>query len=478
MSTLPSTAQQSIPTAKPKRNWVHILGAAGAVIVYIIVQSLHFTGLTPQGQGMLALLLAAVVLWITQPIPMAYTSLLLVLIPWMLGYIKPEVAFGAFSGTTFWLVFGVLAMGSCVAASPFSRRICLMILSLIGKPTFKRVLAVSFVMMLVLGYFIPATTAKIAVLFAILLPIVVLFGVQTKSRIGTGLAISIATIGSVTMIATPTAGSITAMAYGVLTKGGVNVSFTQWALIALIPVVAIFLLYYLFVSWYIKPEAKEAIGGREKVQEDLKALPPMSIKEIWVLVVTVGILVGWLAGLNSTMVVLVGVLLYVLPGIGVMSFSNLISKGVHWETLIFLGTVLALGPMLGAVGLTEFFTGILSAPFAIATNPFMFVVAMVPIMLLVVGTMIHIPSIPLFVPILIEMGPLAGVSPILGVMMYMSMWPQFFFWFIAPNFAMAKKDDIGNVKDWIIMSAALFVIEIIVWAAYVYIAPALGLIPA
>jgi len=116
-----TSVQQSVPLpTKNKIPWVKVGGAIGAILVFIIVQSLSFKGVSPEGQGVLAILLASVILWVTQPIPIAYTGLIMILLPWALGYITPAVSFSGFSSTTFWLVFAVLGMGSCVASSVFS----------------------------------------------------------------------------------------------------------------------------------------------------------------------------------------------------------------------------------------------------------------------------------------------------------------------------------------------------------------------
>lgn len=477
-------AQQSIaseppvlPSVKSSINWTHTIGAAGAIVVFIVVQSLSIAGISAAGKGVLAILGAAVVLWITQPISIGFTSLLVILLPWVFGYIKPEIAFSGFSGTTFWLVIGVLGMGSCVAASPLSKRLTLLILSLIGKPTFKRVMMVAFIMMFVLGYFIPSSTAKAAVLFAIMLPVVLLFGVKPQSRIGSALVVSLATICYATQVLTPTAGPLTAMIYGVLMQEGVKVSFSQWALIAVVPVMLTFVGLYLFMVWHVKPEANEAIGGREKIQQDLKALPPMGKKEIWVLVVTIGIMAGWLAGLNTTIVALVGLCLYVLPGIGVMSFGDLMAKGIHWETMIMVGAMMAIGPILGAVGLTDTFVSAISMPFSFATTPLLFISAMVILCLMVYCSMVLIPAIPLVIPMIVKVAPLAGVSPILGSMMLLAFSPTFFIWASGPQFAFAMKDNVGSLKEWTITGGAFFVISIVVWTIWIFVAPALGLIP-
>lgn len=460
---------------KKKTNLLPIAGTIAAVLLFILIKILPLSGFTPEGQGVLAIMLAGVVLWITRPITMAFTALLVILIPWALGYISPEVALSGFSSNTFWLVFAVLGMGSCVSASPLSKRLFLTVLSLIGRPTFKRVLLVGFGLTFVLGYFIPLSVAKTAILFAILLPIVPLFGVPMKSRLGSTLAVSFAVIPWATMALTPTAHIISSLTYGVLIEEGANISFMQWAAITFIPTVLVFAAFYLFVIWYSRPEAQEAVGGRKKIREDLKALPPMNLQEIWVLVITLGIFSGWMAGLNTTLVALVGVLLYVMPRIGVMSFSEFIEKGINWETLIMVGAFLSITPMLGSVGLTETFKSALFLPFSFASTPLLFVAAMALLALLTWGLMIIFPAIPLVVPIVMVAAPAAGVNPVLGGMMLIMFAPQFFFWITAPSFGLAMSDDMVDLKTWFIYTGAFFLIVLVVWGLWVWVQPVIGL---
>lgn len=460
---------------KKGMNWFAIAGGAGAILTFVIVQMLPIAGLTSEGQGLLATLLAAVVLWITRPIPLAYSSLIFIIVPWILGYITPEVTFSGFSDPTFWLIFAVLGMASCIGASPLPKRLFLTVFSLTGKPTFKRVVGIGFALIFILGYFIPLSIAKAAITYAIIMPMVPLFGVPMKSRIGKSLAITFSLLAWGPMALTPTSHAMSSFAYGVLMEYGYKISFLKWASIAFFPTVIVFIGFYLFVILYSKPEADEAVGGHERILEELKALPAITPQEIWVLLVTLGIMAGWFAGLDTTLVALVGVILYVLPGIGVMSFSDLLAKGLDWQTLIMIGCFFAIGPMLGAVGLNETFESILLMPFNFVTTPLLFVLAIALLALIAWGLMIMTPAIPLVVPIILVAAPAAGVNPALGTMMLVLLTPQFFFWITPPTFALAMRDDIGSLKDWILYSAAFYVILLIVWGAWVLIQPVIGL---
>jgi di/tricarboxylate transporter len=471
--------QQEAPTIKKtfslaaiiKANWLPILGAIGAFVLFFIIRSMSIPGISPQGQGVLAVLLAAVVLWVTRPITITFTSLLVIIVPWALGYISPEVALSGFSNSTFWLVFAVLGMSSCIGISPLSRRLFLSILSLIGKPTYNRVLAAGFIMTFILGYFIPLHVAKAVILYTILMPIVPLFGVTYKSRVGVSLAAAFAVIPWGTMVLTPTSHVMSSLAFGTLLAEGIDITFLKWASITIVPTIVIFVLFYLFVIGIAKPESSEAIGGRDKIRKDFKALPSMDAKEIWVLIVTLGILVGWLVGLNPTLVAVIGVLLYVLPGIGVMSFSDLLAKGISWDTLLMVGAFLAITPMMEAVNLTETFKSVLGFPFTLATSPLLFVLAITLLSILAWGFMIIFPAIPIVVPILLLSQPVTGISPVLGAMMLVMFAPQFFFWITAPTFGLAMEDNRIGLKDWMLYTSVFFAIIVIVWGIWVLLVP-------
>ncbi len=163
------------------------------------------------------------------------------------------------------------------------------------------------------------------------------------------------------------------------------------------------------------------------------------------MLVTVRIIVGWLIGLNTTVVAFVGVLLYVVPGIGAKLFSNFVAKYLHWETRLLVGVVLAISPILGAVGLTDVFTGILSVPFA--SNPVTFAVSSAGTTALVGRLMVWLPALPMVISTLMKIGLAAGASAIFASMIYLSLWGQFFFWTIAPTFGLASRDEMTRVKD-------------------------------
>ncbi len=346
----------------PKRgiDWLHVGGALGAVLAFGAVRSLPLSGMTPQSQGVLATLAAAVILWITGPLPMGFTALLVMVVPWVLGYVEPEVALSGFASTSFWLLFAALGMGYCVQASGLAKLLALLILLAIGRPTYRRVLLTVLFTALILSYVIPTGLAKMAVMLALFVPLAPLFGMAVRSNVGKGLVLAVAMMANAGIILMPAGGVINVLSYGAMQKMGITVTFAQWVIIALVPTLLFAAGMYLFLLWFAKPEAQETIGGRANIVQEYKVLPTVSKREAWAMVVTGLILAGWMLNpvlkLGIAEVGMVGVLLYLVPGIGVISFSDFVRKAVPWETLLLVGALLGLSASLALTGIEALFT--------------------------------------------------------------------------------------------------------------------------
>jgi sodium-dependent dicarboxylate transporter 2/3/5 len=478
-------ADAAVISKKARINWLHVGGAAGAVLAFIVVRSLPIGGLSPQGQGVLATLAAAVIVWITGPIPMGYAAVLAMIVPWFLGYVPAEVAFSGFAGTTFWLLFAALGMGYCVQASGLARRLALLVLLAIGKPTYRRVLLAVVAITLALSYLIPSGLAKMVTVLALFMPLVPLFGLTVKSNVGKGIALAIAMVAYAGMTLMPAGSVVNLMSYGAMQKLGITVPFVNWVTIALVPTLLFAVGIYLFGLWYAKPELQAAPGGRARILQEYRALPALSTKEAWTIAVTLLIVAGWMLDpilkLGITQVGMLGVLLYLLPGIGVTSFGEFVQKAIHWETMLLVGAILGLSAMLPATGVESLLSQSLAPLLSWASSPVLMVLAVALLALAVHPLALFLPTLPLVVPIIAGAARGAGLNPFVANLVYLTLWPMFYFWLFAPQTALVTKDGAVTMKDWVITSAAYFVIWVIVWMVsvltWIPLMEAMGLLP-
>lgn len=451
-----------------KINWVKVLGAAATFVVFFLIWSMKIEGVSPQGQGALALLAACVVAWITQPVPIVWSAVVAMMLAPVLGYVKSDVALSGFSGSTFWLLFAACGMGACISASGLAKRIALTVLSAIGQPTFKRVLAGVYIALFLLGFLIPSVLAKSIAVLAVFLPLVPMFGVPLTSRIGKAVTLSIVVLGYVGSGVLPTAGVNAVLVYGGLTQAGYTVNFLEWALLAVPPIILIFIAAYFFILWYAKPEVNEVVGGREGIQKEIQSLPKMSAKEIWALFVTLGILLLWIIDpyvlkIGAAAIGVIGVMLYLLPVIGSMRVSDFIAKAIPWEIMIMVGAVIGVSAMVPATGVGPVIGQLMLPVLSMSTSTIGLAVSNLILNLIQWPLMIIVPTIPLVIKPLVEAAAALGLSPAVAGVFYLMFFPQFFFWAFAPFTALAFKDGAVNMKDWLIFSGFVFVITVVVF---------------
>ncbi|HEX2986750.1 MAG TPA: SLC13 family permease, partial [Chloroflexota bacterium] len=81
-------------------------------------------GLSPEGQRVLSIVAAAVVLWATEVIPVAVSSLLVVVLLMVMGTVKsPSQALVGFSSPIVFFLVGSLAMGAAIMKSGLAERL-------------------------------------------------------------------------------------------------------------------------------------------------------------------------------------------------------------------------------------------------------------------------------------------------------------------------------------------------------------------
>lgn len=464
-----SNQTAALPAEKKQMHidWVKVVGAIGAFVVFFVVNNLNIPDVTPEGQGALALLAGSIVAWITQPIPLGHSAIIGMVLAWVLGYVPMEVALSGFAGTTFWLLFAACGMGACIGASGLAKRIALSILSVIGKPTYKRVLAAIYITTFLLSFVIPSVLAKSITVLAVFLPLVPMFGVDLKSNISKAITLSVLMLGYVGNGVLPTAGINAIIVFGGVTGAGYEVDFAKWALVGILPVVIIFVATYFFMLWFAKPEVNEVEGGREGIRKQMKSLPSMSVKESWALAVTLGILLMWvfdskLLNLGSAAIGVLGVMLYLLPVIGSMSFSEFFQKAIPWEIVVLVGAIMGVAAIVPHTGVGPVIGQMIMPLLSIAKSPFGVAVSALLFNLIQWPLLIQLPTLPLMIGPLVEAGHAVGLSTEAVAVVYLMFFPQFFFWSFAPFTALAFKDGAATLKDWLVASAVIFAITVVV----------------
>ena len=113
------------------KNYIFIIIAFLVLIIFYYLPTPN--GLSHDGQVMIGILIMAAILWITEPIPLAVTGLLIMIIQPLLQIIPPEEVFSSFGNQAVFFLIGAFILAGAVEKHGLHRRIALKFLSQFEK---------------------------------------------------------------------------------------------------------------------------------------------------------------------------------------------------------------------------------------------------------------------------------------------------------------------------------------------------------
>lgn len=164
-------------------------GKIGAVLAVVVFLGIYFMptlpGLDPIGQKAIALFTAALILWVSRPIPIYLTSIMVVLLLPLLGIVeKQKDAFGTLGYDIIWLMVSAFVLTSAMSKSNLGNRIALTLVTKFGN-TPKQTLAVLVLVNIILAFFVPSTTARASLIVPIALVLLEVYkAVPGESKFG------------------------------------------------------------------------------------------------------------------------------------------------------------------------------------------------------------------------------------------------------------------------------------------------------
>jgi len=219
--------------------------------------------------------------------------------------------------------------------------------------------------------------------------VILAFGIDKRSNYAAAVMITVAQATSIWNV-----GIMTAAAQNVLTVGfmdkllGQSVNWTQWLIAGAPWAVLMSIVLYFTMRWLLPPESEAISGGKEAVQRELAALGPMTGAQKRLAAVSVALLAFWATGgklheLDTTTVTFIGLVLLMLPRIGVMDWKAMQGR-IPWGTLIVFGVGISLGSALLATQAGQWLGNFVVAKSGLATQGPLAVFAILAAFLIVV----------------------------------------------------------------------------------------------
>jgi sodium-dependent dicarboxylate transporter 2/3/5 len=316
-----------------------------AFALFALIVFIHIPGLTTAQNYTLAIFVLAAALWITEPIPLYVTSLLIlflsgVILPRCMEGVNFESFTSSFFSPVLLLFMGGFAIATMITAYRLDDRIAKIIVQKTsGKPLLFLISIASVTAFLSMWM---SNTAATALMLAVPLPI--LRKLDADDKFKKAVVLSVPFGASIGGIATPVGSPPNALALSQLKNIGIDISFSKW-MIAGLPVMIISMVFVIFLLYKMFP-------GKVKVLPEIDVkVDKLTRKQIIAIVVVLLTVALWLTSpihkMSSYQVALLPVIF--LFGTGMLKRDHFQQLG--WNVLVLIAGGTVLGYAISKTGL-------------------------------------------------------------------------------------------------------------------------------
>lgn len=320
------------------------LGMPLAIIAFIVIMLIPMNGLSPAGHAAIALLVFAVIMWATEAVHLAVTSLIILFIQPIIGVETFQNAVIGFANPIIFLMIGGFIIAEAIRKSGLAQRMTYAMLNKVGITPGRSLFVAVFSTGLLSAWI--ENVVAFAMLLPIIKEIIPLMGVDDPEKGNSNFAKAMVLGASYGSLAGGFATEI-GTAPNLMAAAYTGIPFAQWMVFGLPLAIIMMFIIWLFLGRLFKPEVKGIIGGKETIVSKMEALGSMSRNEKIALSILLFTIFLWITasytGLNSYSVALIGAVLFFI--LGIVDWRDA-QTNVDWGLIIFFGGALSLGAAL------------------------------------------------------------------------------------------------------------------------------------
>jgi anion transporter len=373
---------------------------------------------TYPAKAVLAVIVWACIVWVTEAIPVGVTGLM---IPMLLVVTKavPKIpeAFGGFVLDVSFMTLGAFIFAAILCSAKLDTRIALFVLNKMKAVRVGKIIIALFTTNMALSLAVPAANARSATVLPIINGVTGLFG-NSSAEDNAKKAIVIACIVYATMV-----GGIlflTAHLPNVLMVGlfdkqlGVHISWMQWLWLHL-PIVGLFPLMYWIIHFTFRSNHVEIPGGLERIRTEQKELGKTRDHEWVILVIFAFAATMWaledVHKIKTGMMTLIALGVFFIPGIFPLKWATIQNKTI-WGTWLLLGGALSLSAAMGSSGLAKQMAALIHPWVEGHGWIAVLLIMMLATQIIRLGMLSNIAAVAMLAPVLLEMAPLLNMNPV------------------------------------------------------------------
>lgn len=331
---------------------------AGPLLFLGLILWHPFTALSSSGTAVLGLTLWMALWWILEPVPLAATSLLPVVVFPLLGVMPMQQAAFEYSNEIIFLFMGSFFMGMAIEKWELHKRFALAMLGLTGmKPRlllFVFMSSTAFISMWI------SNTATAAMMLPIGLAFAAQFNENGDRKTGKALLLGIAYAAGIGGMATPVGTPTNAIFMSTMEKTfQQKVLFEEWTVRALPLAILLLIASWAWLTFVgMRPVTDSVVKDKKLIRHEHKAMgkmgkPQYTVLAVFILVALVWItgqywLYKWFPALTDSSVAIAGaILLFILPAVHKHGKNTPLldwesARNIPWEILLLFGGGLSL----------------------------------------------------------------------------------------------------------------------------------------
>ena len=308
------------------------------------------SGLSIEGYRSIVIVITALMLIVTEPIPLPAIAMYILVMEVYLGIGSANDIAKSFMNDAVFFIMGSLMLAVAIIKQGWDARIALGIITLTGNKTRNIVFGFTAISAILASFIGEHTVA------AIMLPIamtLIHFTSEDKEKVqnlSAVLLFSIAYGALVGSIGTPSGGGRNVIMIDYLRDSGLSISYINWML----RVYPLVLIQIPIVSWVLMksftPEFIKLDSGVRKLVVQVAKSAEMTGRNTIAAMIFLLVFAGWIffsesVGLGT--IALTGVLMYLVGGF--VKWEDL-SKNTHWGVILLFGSTISLGSNIKATG--------------------------------------------------------------------------------------------------------------------------------
>ncbi len=329
---------------------------------FAILRNFVPAGLDQAGWDGFLVLFVAVMLWLTEAVPMAVTSIFVLFFGAWVGFEKEGTILANFASTGPFFLLAAMIIGQIFSKCGLGKRISLYVLPAFGNKAKAVLLAVMLGTCIVSMFLADIPTAL--VFFGLCMPILEQNGCEPgKSKFGKAIMLGIPAGAAIGGIGTPAGSGMNAVTMSMLKSiCGVEISFTQWSIVGVPVAILSTIAAWFIICLLYKPEI-DVVKGLDSLKEDRKTIGPLKGDELKFTIVFAIMIVMWFipkkTGINMYMTAWTGIFVMSLPGMNMVDWKDASHK-IDWSAFLICGAATALATVVSNLGTGEWLSGILA----------------------------------------------------------------------------------------------------------------------